>query len=275
MNELDLLATKKGMTFGKAWMLIFFTFISLFFVGMAAGFISAANKIDPKSMSIYTLTGISFGISSTIAIVWGYFINLREWPFFKKQNVEVVVLCLFSGFLIRFLSSGFEEIPLFLIQEEAIRQVSGKPVINFLTLLGVLTLQIGIIAHGLFRNYPFQKVVVTVLVLSVVQLEPRTIISLVAVALLLMIVYYLTASFHLVMAIIFIYAGIEFVFSVIYGFDPASNNNYRHVLIHNDPLYYALMFLSTALLVWSLFRIKKIAKGITWRRDENYHNFEW
>lgn len=274
MENDDFFMTKKsGMTITKAWMLFISMFLIYFLIGGVFGFIQASRgeKLDPASFIGNTL--ILNGTVSFLMCVIAYFVNIREFPRFEKITPKAAFVALFVGVALRFSLSIVEEIPFSMVTAESMKEITSlNPLFLFLPVLILMIFQVGFIGHGLLRNYGFGTALVTTVLVSIINFELKSIISIMLLSGVGLLVYYRTSSFLLYLILIFPYFIADYFLTIFFDFDLFGFNNFRYVLIKDDTVYFVLLTVSI-LSVLASIRYYVSLKPIQWKREDELPEF--
>jgi hypothetical protein len=272
MDELQLLRKKTGMTIAKAWILMVSAVI-LFLIGMfILGVIAALKNINP----IYLIENAIFGILAIIIFLcalWGFFINKRQLPFFQKQSLFSVLVCIIIALAWSFISPIIVDfLPFNEDESNNLQRVGVHTLLGLMLSLLFTTLQIGIIGHGLLKNYLFKQVIFTVATVSIVMVIPQAVIGLFIQTLIMFYIYYKTASFQLPLLMTATLSLVEDIFKFIFGNGVATKNYIRIYLVPNEILYYLDIFACFCIIIGGLFYIKNQTKAIEWQKPQEDEN---
>jgi hypothetical protein len=141
-------------------------------------------------------------------------------------------------------------------------------------LLGVLSstlftfLQIGIIGHGLLKNYLFKQVIFTVAAVSIVMVIPQAVIGLFFQTAIMFYIYYRSASFLLPLMMTVIFNIVEDIFKFNLGSNIVTRNYIKFDFVQNDTIYFAGLAACIAIIIGGLYFIKTQTKVIAWQRPE-------
>jgi hypothetical protein len=268
MEGIDLLRKKTGMTIGMALMLMFG---SMFFIFMLAGIYGGINgytqeKLDQQAAIDLTLVAmlISFCVFSVI----GFYVNKKELFHTKKPDIYIVFMGFLIGILWSLVSTIFADY--YNIDKRVTAGMSNTWWFSFLTNCLFVLLQIGIIGHGLLRNYDFKKTLFTSSFLCVSLFLPAAVISMVFQTGILLFIYYRTASFYFVVLISIIMFSPFYIFKSLYGFQNISYNYLRLEVFKNDTVYYGFWLACIIALIFCLYLVYKNTKEIAWLRETEY-----
>lgn len=268
MDDLNLLRKKTGMTIGKAWMLMV-SCVIVFLLGSAliggiVGYRNGdSNELVEKGIFIVLLL-ILF-----IASLWGFFINKKQIPFFKPSTFFVTLICTIIALAWSYISPIIVDFfPFNETEAENIERMGVEFFLGILLSIFFTFLQIGVIGHGLLKNYLFKEVLFTVAAVSIVMVVPQAVIGLIFQTLILFYIYYRTASFQLPLLMTVIFIVVEDSFKWIWGQDIPTKNYIKIHLIQNDNLYYLGLLIAISIIFVGLFFIKKQTTPIAWQRPE-------
>ncbi len=272
MNELDLLRKKTGMTIAKAWMLMATTIVILVLsIGIFNYFISVNKTLTPTlEDSIFYLTSYIFVFF--LGSLSGFFVNKKQLPFFRKTTFLIYIW----GFMIAIVWCYINPIILDLLPLNPVSFKDNKIflLLNMIVILFYIVLQIGIIGHGLLKNYTFRNALFTVIAVSITLIDPQSVLILIFYSSILYYIYYRTASFQLVIFIVTISATVETLLPVY--FDANFTGNYvRNYFIQNNTLYYAGFVACVGLIIGGSYYIKTHTQLIEWQRPEEDENIEF
>ncbi len=258
---------KRGMTVGKAWMLFLLLMIMYFVVGAIQGYQQLQKNSSNYNVDGNTLLILSIGGVFIISII-GYFINQKELPYFSGLSVKALLLALLVSFLVRFISSIFEELPLSFVEQENMKFMLESNYFLFVLPSALLIfLQIGVIGHGLLRNYDLTPAVATACLISLINFEPKAVLSTAFLVGVFMFFYYKIKSFEFVILGTFFYFYIDYFFLLFTDFEIVAENNYRYKIINNDAVYFTLLGIAILLLAF-LIRSNAQLKSPAWRRKQ-------
>jgi hypothetical protein len=267
MDELDLLRKKTGMTIAKAWMLMIITVIIFFCLRFIFQFLNN-QSISPVSFSSNQSRYIAMGLAMSIGCTIGYFINKKERLSFKKVSIFSILCCLLISWAWCYTSPIIYDImPLNIPKPPKIQGLEPRFFITTFALVLMVLLQIGIIGHGLLKNYPFKDVIFTVAAVSVIMITPQVVMSLVFEILFLFPIYYRTASLILPL---FVVATVNITEETIMIITDADfSTNYVRTYFFQDTLTYSIGFIiSLLVIIGGVFYIKKYSKPIQWLKPE-------
>lgn len=269
MEELDLLRKKTGMTIAKAWILmmsgILFFILSAGAVGFMAGFKKNAFN-DVETFIFIALLSVLL-----LCCIWGFFINKKELPFFKKPSLVITLLCVVIILAWFYISPILYDL-LPYDSKSTPKDNIGFSLLEVLLSLALTVLQIGFIGHGLLKNYLFKQVLFTVAAMSIVFVIPQAVFGIAIQTLLMFYIYYRTASFQLPLLMTAILSISEVFFKRTLEIDTSNNNYVRTQLIQNDTLYYIGIAICLGIIAGGLYFIKTQTKTIEWQRPEEDEN---
>jgi hypothetical protein len=265
MKDDYLFQKKKGMTISKAWILFLSLFIFYIIGGAIVGVLEAMGKKqeNPFEVSIY----ISI-VAVIILSLIGYFINCKELPRFKSISLLNVTTAITLAICFRIATSIIEDLPFSMIEQAQLEQFAKLSYFAVATQSIMLILfQVGVIGHGLLRNYDLTSAMLTTALVSLINFEPKSIITMILFISLLLYVYYKTASFQMVVIITAFYMFMDYFLKPFFDFKIIDSNNWRTVIIANDTAYYAILALCVLCIAIILKFISKL-KPLDWRRTE-------
>lgn len=267
MDELDLLRKKTGMTIAKAWMLMVMTVISFFCFRYIFQFLNN-QAISPVSFSSSQSRYIAMGLAMSIGCAIGYFINKKEQLSFKKVSLSSIFCCFLIAWAWCFTSPIIYDImPLNIPKPPKVESLEPRFFITTIALVLMAILQIGIIGHGLLKNYSFKDVIFTVAAVSIIMITPQVVMSLVFQLLFLFPIYYRTASLILPILVVAVTNITEETIMII--FDADFSTNYVRTYFFQDTLMYSIGFIIAFLvIVGGVLYIKKCSKPIQWLKPE-------
>lgn len=272
MDELNLLRKKTGMTFVKAWILMITAVILLFLSG---GILGAIAGVRGENLSIFVEKQILWVLLTIILIcsLWGFFINKKQLPSLKKTSLQILVISIIIALAYAYISPMIMDlIPMNEIESKNIERVGINLFLSLTLSLFFTTLQIGIIGHGLLKNYLFKQVIFTTAVVSMVMIIPQAVIGLALQTLIMFYIYYRTASFQLPLLMTAIFNILEDIFKQYFGRTISTQNYIRNIIIQNDTFYYMGFILCVCIIISGLYFIKCQTKPIAWQRPEEDEN---
>lgn len=272
MDELNLLRKKTGMTIAKAWM-VMVTCVIVFMLGtIIIGGVLGYRKADPQEFmenGIFILMVLILILSS----LWGFYINKKQLPFFNTPSVSITLVCIIISLAWSYISPIIVEfLPFNEKESDNIERVG----IHFL--LGVISsslftfLQIGVIGHGLLKNYLFKQVIFTVAAVSIVMVIPQAVVGMFFQTVIMFYIYYRTASFLLPIIMSITLSVVEYIFRIYLGNDIVTKNYIKFDFVQNNTVYYLGLLASIAIIIAGLLYIKKQTKVIEWQRPEEDEN---
>ncbi len=270
MNEFDLLRKKTGMTIAKAWMLMV-SVVVIFALsnGIFNMFFNANRGSFTMTSKEFIVYFTAFNLSIFLGCLCGIFINKKQLPSFRNTTpsnyiwgfVIAMAWCYINPVILDFFPSN----PISLKDNKLLLLLGG------VGMLLTITLQIGIIGHGLLRNYSFKNALFTVIAVSIIMLEPQSVIILVFYTLFLYYIYYRTASFQLIVFITTISVTTESFLPLYFDAD-YSINYVRTYFLQNETLYYIGFVFCVGLIITGLYYIKTHTKFIEWQRPDEDEN---
>ena len=273
MEELNLLRKKTGMTIAKAWILMV-SAVLLFIVSVFV--VALISKINKRDISDFVHTHLSWIMISVFSVcsLWGFNINKRELPFFQKPSFAIIITCMMIAIAWSYVSPIVGDLLPFSERESKNVEISAKIEI-FLGLLITLiftVLQIGIIGHGLLKNYFFKQVLFTVAAVSMVLVVPQAVIGLLFQTVIIFYVYYRTASFQLPLLMASVLTISEETFKFLYGDSITSKNYIRINFMPNETSYHMGIIACLGIIIGGLYFIKSKTTTIAWQRPEEDEN---
>ncbi|KPM48476.1 hypothetical protein AFM12_07545 [Jiulongibacter sediminis] len=131
--------------------------------------------------------------------------------------------------------------------------------------MGLIFLQIGIIGHGLFKNYSLGVALGTTCLISLINFEPKTVLAMFILIGILTFFYYRTGSFEIVILGTLVYFLIDLLLLQFIDFNVMAENNYRYVILGNDVAYFGVMLVSVLLLLFLMRQVGQL-KQIQWKQ---------
>lgn len=204
-----------------------------------------------------------------ISSLWGFFINKKQLPFFNKQPLSITLSCLAIALAWSFISPLIVD---FLPFDETAADSFERIGMDFLLGIAITMLftflQIGVVGHGLLKNYLFKQVILTVAAVSIVMVVPQAVIGLLFQTLIMFYIYYRTASFQLPLIMTATYSIVEDSFKWRLGGNIVSKNYIRLHLTPNDNIYYVGLLIAFCVILAGLYFIKQQTTPISWQRPE-------
>lgn len=272
MNELEFLKKRKGMTMANAWMLIFAS-IGFLIVLMVA-FVYYNKRIAQKDAEfeveyiLYTFV-LTFSLVSLLGI---YKIN-KELPYFKAiRNSDFLSVLLISVTWIIF-SSVFDEFAsLFQSDSKDKNDVftHSRWILDIFVSFSFALFQIGVISHGLFKNYPFKKAIITIFFSGLAFILPHIALPMAFQGLMFAIIYYVLGSFQTVLISAIAVSVPEYFLWYFYGIQ--NSNPIKNNWIVYEPIYYLVTALAFIVWLYFLFRLYKNRAKIHWEEVPSYEN---
>jgi hypothetical protein len=265
--EIDLLPKKKGMTIGNAFMLmISCVTVFAFLAGGTLLILKLSNaKVDLNDDWIFLALVISFITNS----LWGYRMNSKELPFFDKIKYSELKYLIIIALATYYLTSVFSEINL--IRDTQRARIIDEPSLAKVLIDATITIcfvffQIGIIGHGLLKNYAFQKAILVILFLSICFISPSTVLGIGCQGAILFFIYYRTASFNAVLFTLFFMLIPDYILWFTVG--KKDLNVLRLDVFHGNTLMYGIgWIIALLLLIWTIIKLKTNSKEINWRKE--------
>lgn len=264
----ELLRKKTGMTIAKAWMLMVTAVVLLFLCTFTLGAVAALKNVNPNGL-LETAIFVLLTIIIFSCTVWGYFINKRQQPFFQKQPLSIIFACIIIALAWSYISPIIVQfLPFNETDSHNLESIGIQGFLGLILSLLFTTLQIGVIGHGLLKNYLFKQVIFTVAAVSIVMLIPQAVIGLIFQTLIMFYIYYKTASFQLPLLMTAILSLADGVFKYSFGDKIITKNYIRIYLMPNDLTYYIGIFVLIAIIIGGLYFIKSQAQSIEWQRPQ-------
>ncbi|HLO46659.1 MAG TPA: hypothetical protein VK175_20115 [Leadbetterella sp.] len=270
MNDLEFLKKRKGMTIANAWMLLF-TCIGFLIVLMVA-FVYYNKRIVQKDAEfgveyiLYAFVLTFFSVS-----LLGIWLINKEFPRFKSiKNSDFFNVILISMTWIIF-STVFDEFAsLFESDSKDKNDVfsHSRWILDILVSVSFALFQIGVISHGLFKNYSFKKAIITIFFSGLVFIIPHIALPMAFQGLMFAIIYYALGSFQTVLISAILVSVPEYFFWYFYGVK--NNNPIKNNWIVNEPIYYLATALAFVLWLYFLYRLYKNREQIEWNQTATY-----
>jgi hypothetical protein len=265
--EIDLLPKKKVMTIGNAFMLMISCVTLFAFLAGGALLILKLSKakIELNDDWIFLALVISFIINS----FWGYRINGKQLPFFNEFKFSELIYLIIIALATYYLTSVFSEINL--IRDTKRVRIIDEPSLAKVFIDATITIcfvffQVGIIGHGLLKNYAFQKAVLVILFLSICFISPSTVLGIGCQGAILFFIYHRTASFNAVLFTLFFMLIPDYILWFTVG--KKDLNILRLDVFHGNTLMYGIgWILVLVILIWAIFKLKSITKEIDWQKE--------
>jgi hypothetical protein len=273
MKDIDLLRKKTGMTIGTALMLMFGAMFSIFIIAGLYGIIKGFKGQKPGSGDAIDLTLTAMVISFAIFSVIGFYVNKKEKFCTNRVGVFTILMGSLVGLLWFVVSSVFYD---FYNLNNSINTdgISNTWWFSMAINTVFVLLQIGIIGHGLLRNYDFKKALLVSSIMCVSMFMPAAVISLVFQTGILLFLYYRTASFYLVLAISVVIYTPEYILRNLYNFKGVGRNLLKLDIIKNDTIYFSVWFGCLIALSFCIYILFKNTKTIAWQRESEFVDFE-
>lgn len=269
MNDLDLLKKKTGMTIGTAWVLMFSSMALMFLLSFAYGIASFINKTPITTGNSMDVVMLVMVMSFLVFALVGFYINKKELPY--NNNVSKRTMCIL--FIIAMLWSVISSIFLdYFISNEAMDQVQGISKTWWFAIIlntALMIFQIGVLGHGLLRNYNLKKSMIAISFICIVFYMPAAASSMVIQSMILLYIYYRTASFLMVLLTSTVMYMPQYIFRGIYNISKLNYNFYKNEIFHSDSVYYIVWVLAIFALIVALWFFKQNTKTIKWERDED------
>ncbi|WP_255037235.1 hypothetical protein [Lacihabitans soyangensis] len=273
MNELEFLKKRKGMTIGIAWLLMFFSMLSVVLVGYLMGLYIMSNSINVRSSDLLDYSSVALVISFFIYSIVGFFLNQKEFPKNNKITLKVLIITIIIGLLWSFLSSLLTEHYVINVDMFKQRKITGTWWFGLILSSAMAIFQIGILGHGLLRNYPFNKALVAVSFVCIAYYIPVAVVSMVIQTSLLFLIYYRTGSFFLVLSTSWIIQTIDYFLRELLNIQEPNFNYYKQTIFQSASTYYIFCILAFLLLLGSMLVLKRISPKIQWQKDDSFSIF--
>lgn len=265
----------KGMTIFKAFLLVFLC-VSLihvigflFQVGFVYGFIESyihnTAKISMRPNAYGQL------ISYSVFILIGWKINNYEKPLFSKSGfsdyLKIVILgilwivfCIFLNDLVKTKNIGTvavnQDFKEYFDFTGSLRNVNS-------ILYGLF--YIGVLGHGLLKNYNFKKIIIVLAFFSLPVLHPTVVLQFLFLNLILIFIYYHTRAFQLILAFLVVAAILDHVFVLVYSpHELRYENIIKEQIIGNANVYYLFMAFVIVLFLYILLSFRSSKKQYLW-----------
>jgi hypothetical protein len=263
------------MTIGTAWILMFSSIIVLFAFGVVIGIINGFFKTKNPNVNLFDAIMLGMLASFIICGIIGFYQNKKELFFTHAVSKPILLVSLLMGFLWSYISSILFDY--YSINPEASKMslgLSGTWWFAILLNVALVVFQIGVIGHGLLRNYPFNKALITVCFISVSFFVPAAVVAMIFQSLILFFLYHRTASFWLVLVVSNLMYLPSYFGRYIFGGNEVTRNFYKLDILPNAQMYYLVWVICLIALVFSAFWINKKAKVIDWQRASEYESFD-
>ena len=268
MDDLDLIKKKTGMTIGTAWILMFSSVALMFLLGFGYGITSAVSK-EPISMSnSVDLVMIVMVLSFLTFALIGFFINKKELPYFAKVAPKVLLILFVIAMLWNIIASLFMD---YFINKEMMNKLEGiSRTWWFTTILNIsmMIFQIGVIGHGLLRNYNLKKSMIAISFICIVFYMPAAVTSMIIQSMILLYVYYRTASFLMVLLTSTMMYMPDYFYRGVFDIQQFNYNFYKNEILPSHTVYYVVWVLAIFALMGALWYLKQNTKVIKWEREE-------
>lgn len=268
MNDLDLLKKKTGMTIGTAWVLMFSSVALLFLSGFIYGIMLSQSKktisMTESTDMIMIFMVLSFLVFATI----GFYVNKKELPYFSNVSSKVMMILFVVAICWSVISSIF--LDYFMMSEEMNKMTGFSKSWWFATILNasMIIFQIGVLGHGLIRNYTLKKSMIAISFICIVFYMPAAVSSMVIQSMILLYIYYRTASFWVVLLTSTLMYVPEYIFREIYAMPKLNYNYYKNVIMPSTSVYYTVWAFAVLGLITALWYLKQNTQVIKWERDD-------
>ena len=266
------------MTIFKAFLLVFLCVIVIHCIGFfyKAGFIYSIFKtlVNDNSDVQIRLNTYSYIISYSIFIFIGLRVNNNEMPYFKSSKLSDYLKVFALGAL-------WNVVSIFLIQLVGDNSVGNVKVnqdfTEFFGLKGLLrplafimsiVFLIGIIGHGLLRNYNLMTTMFVVSFFALPYLNPILVVNYMIMNMLLVYIYYYSKAFQLLLIFAVVASLAEYAFAFFYSPDELRYGNIVKDHLTGDSVFYYL-FVAFVIIVflWILFSFKNSKKTNSWLKN--------
>jgi hypothetical protein len=270
MDDLELIQKKTGMTIGTAWILMFSSVVFLFLIGFSFGvYMAASGQKDAMNQAVDFIM-ISLVASFSIFAIIGFWINKKEWFYTQKPSLDVILLVLLIAILWSFVSSFFMDYFPKYDDRVQIGKLTNNWLFGILLNSSMIIFQIGVIGHGLLRNYELRRAMGTICFICITFYMPAAVVSLVLQSMILLYLYYRTASFWLVYGASLLMFSPQYFLRYILGESAVNINFWRVNIIQNDMVYYGLLAIAVLLIGVLIWQIKNKTVLIKWAKEYEY-----
>ena len=268
MNDLDLLKKKTGMTIGTAWVLMFSSVALLFLSGFIYGIMHAQSK-KPISMSESTdMIMIFMVLSFLVFAMIGFYVNKKELPYFSKVSSKVMLILFVVAMCWSVISSVFLD---YFQVSESMDKVAGFSRSWWFAIIlntSMIIFQIGVLGHGLLRNYSLKKSMIAISFICIVFYMPAAVSSMVIQSMILLYIYYRTSSFWVVLLTSTLMFVPEYIFRGMYDMPKFNYNYYKNIVMPSPTVYYSVCCFAVLALVPALWYLKKQTQTIQWEKED-------
>lgn len=270
MDDLELIQKKTGMTIGTAWILMFSSIAVLFLCGVVFGIYMAAKGGKQGMGQAVDFVMISLVCSFLLFAGIGFLINKKEKFYTQKVKPEVILWAVLIAILWGFVSSFFMDYFPKYDGMAPIGELTNNWVFGVLLNSAMIIFQIGVIGHGLLRNYELRRAMITISFVCITFYIPAAVISLVLQSMILLYIYYRTESFWVVYACSILMFTPQYLFKYIFNAPAINFNFWRVYILPNDTIYYVLLVLSLVGIGVLLRQIKAKTVLIKWLKEYEY-----
>lgn len=276
MEELNLLRKRTGMTVARAWMLMIGVFVLFFSISVVVGIIQgiAQAKTGVKTNIDILVNGVFLGLTLCFSIgSWvGYRINKKDVAKLKKMSLKDLLLSVGLAVCLSYILSFLAEILRLEMKNEEMIGGFMKWFAPFMSVI-MTYFQVGVIGHGLLRNYTFRESLLTVLFLCVILMVPAGVISWAFLSVIFFFIYYRTQNITIPLFLTLLVYYLDLIIKEILKIDYVSfENYYRRIIPLNDTLFYLSI---VVVLGFIFFLVNKIVEGKNvkqWRNEEEYED---
>ncbi len=266
-----------GMTIFKAFLLVFLCVIFIHFIGFffKVGFLYSLFKtfVDDTSFVEIKLNTYSYLISYSVFILIGLRLNNNEIPYFRSAKrsdyLKVIVLGMLWNvvgiFLIQIVgdnSIGYVE-----VNQDFTEIFDWKGLLRPLAFIMSLVFLIGIVGHGLLRNYKFMTTVVIITFFALPYLNPIIVVAYMLMNLLLIYIYYYSQAFQLLIIFTVVSSLVEYALA--YFYSPGElryGNIIKNHLIGDSGFYYLFMLVVISIFIGIIFSFRNSKSKQFWNR---------
>jgi hypothetical protein len=265
------LTPTKGMTIFKAFLLVFLCVSLIHIIGWFSetGFLYGLIQASVNNTAKIIFKPNSYGqlISYVVFIFIGWKINKYEIPLFSKSKFSDYLKVLILGVLwIVFCIFLNDMVTTKNIGTVAVNQ-DFKEYFNFTgSLRNVNSIlyalfYLGVLGHGLLKNYKFKEIIVILAFFSLPVLHPTVVLQYLFLNLILIYIYYHTLAFQLILFFLVIAAIIDHVFVLLYSpHELRYENIIKDQIIGNEIAYYLFMSIVIVSFLYILFSFKNPEK---------------
>ncbi|MBP6620018.1 MAG: hypothetical protein KA188_07170 [Leadbetterella sp.] len=268
MDDLDLIKKKTGMTIGTAWILMFSSMALMFLLAVVYGILGFVNKKTFSMNNSVDLVMVVMVLSFLIFALIGFFINKKELPYFAKVSPKILLILFVIAMLWSVIASFFLD---YYLNKEKMEQMEGISRTWWFAIIlntSMMIFQIGVIGHGLLRNYNLKKSMIAISFICIVFYMPAAVSSMIIQSMILLYVYYRTASFLMVLYTSTLMFMPDYLYRSIFEIHQLNYNFYKNEIFPSPAVYYVVWVLAIFALSGALWYLKQNTKVIKWERDE-------